>query len=88
MIIPVDQEWRIVSDAHCWTIQRKGADDKEGKPTWRGLKYLSTLPSALQELANLKIRLHKSETLEEAVSYINNVREDFRLLKIEIEERT
>jgi len=85
MIIPIDEDWRIKSDLCCWHIQRYRGLDKKDKPVWKSEKYLNTLPRALKELANLKIRLHNSKTLEDGVKFINSIEKDFQALLVEIE---
>tara|TARA_R110000782_G_scaffold61706_1_gene127078 strand:- start:953 stop:1231 length:279 start_codon:yes stop_codon:yes gene_type:complete len=78
MIIPIDEKWRIRSDAYCWHVERIGAfNAKTNKHRWRSLKYLSTLQRALAALARLQIMLHDSETLIDAIKFINETEKKF-----------
>jgi hypothetical protein len=92
MIIPIDEKWRIRSDAYCWHVERIGAfNAKTNKHRWRSYKYLSTLQRALAALARLQIMLHDSETLIDAIKFINETEKKFDKLleanKGEINER-
>jgi len=75
MILPIDDKWRIKSDAYCWAIQKRHGVNKLGEPKWDGYRYYSTLGSAVHGLAELELMTSDATTLDEALNAVRDVSE-------------
>ena len=77
MIIPIDDNHRIASDANQWIVQEKriaGENSKNaGEVSWVNHSYYMKLQGAVNGLAQLKLRLNDSETLTDALDYIDRL---------------
>ena len=76
MIIPIDENFRISSDQYQWIIQeRKVAETGKnaGKERWVNVSYWGTVQGAVKGLSELMIRLHDSESLTDALEYIEKL---------------
>ena len=76
MIIPVDNEHRISSDRHQWIIQERKivqSGNNKGKERWEAMAYYATLQGAVNGLVQLKLRLANTETLADALDYMETL---------------
>lgn len=71
MIIPINRTYRLASDEHQWTVQRrrkyKGADRFEP------VSFHRTLEHAIESLRQRMVRASKAETLADALVDMRNV---------------
>ena len=79
MILPIDEKWRIKSDAYCWHVQRYEGIPKKGKyegiPQWKSIRYYQSLAKAAHGLAELEIMTSDCTTLAEALDAVRDVAE-------------
>ena len=79
MIIPIDEKWRIKTDAYQWIIQRYKGIPKTGKfkdtPQWESLRYYTTLANAVYGLAEYELMTSDCTTLAEALDAMRDVSE-------------
>lgn len=59
MIIPLTDKLRIKSDVHSWDLQ-KPEKTKKG-PVWKGIRYYTSLPSALKGAFQYELRVTPTE---------------------------
>ena len=71
MIIPVNEKYRISTDAHCWKIDKFRVS--KGEERWESFKYYGSLEQAVNGLADLMIRASDAETLADAIRDIEAV---------------
>ena len=71
MIIPINTQYRIVSDEYQWIIQRKRT--RKGKEDWRACLYYPTLKAAVEGLGELMVRQSKADTLVSALVAVEEV---------------
>ncbi len=72
MIIYINENWRIATDPSNWIIQKRNGwykDKKSGEklPKWDSIRFPSTLPSALNQLFELRVREIESDVPEEII---------------------
>ena len=75
MILPIDENYRIFSDEHSWQIQKSRIRTKgsEQIKTWESIKWLTSLESAINTLADHMVRTSDAQTLGEALKVVENV---------------
>ena len=77
VIIPINNEYRIASDAQSWSIQRpRQRRDRKTKQLvdgWESFKWFATFPQASQELGQLMVRTSDAQTLTEAPHEVDRV---------------
>ena len=61
MIIPINAQYRIVSDEYQWIIQR--IRTRKGKEDWQARLYYPTLKAAVEGLGELMVRQSNADTL-------------------------
>ena len=71
MIIPINTQYRIVSDEYQWIIQRKRT--RKGKEDWQARLYYPTLKAAVEGLGELMVRQSKADTLVSALAAVEEV---------------
>ena len=71
MIIPINTQYRIVSDEYQWIIQR--IRTRKGKEDWQARLYYPTLKAALEGLGELMVRQSDVATLVDALVEVENV---------------
>ena len=71
MIIPINAQYRIVSDEYQWIIQRKRT--RKGKEDWQARLYYPTLKAAVEGLGELMVRQSKADTLVSALAAVEEV---------------
>ncbi len=77
MIIPINEDYRIVSNQYDWAIQFARKRTKNGvlHREWESRKYYPTLEMAAEQLFHLMVRTSDAEGLEEAVAEFRRVGE-------------
>lgn len=76
MIIPINADWRIASDRHCWAVeQRRVAQSGKnaGQESWTATGYYPSLGAAVRGAGELMLRLDGAEGLREAIAAIERV---------------
>ena len=71
MIIPINAQYRIVSDEYQWIIQR--IRTRKGKGDWQARLYYPTLKAAGEGLGELMVRQSKADTLVSALVAVEEV---------------
>ena len=61
MIIPINTQYRIVSDEYQWIIQR--IRTRKGKEDWQARLYYPDLKAAVEGLGELMVRQSNADTL-------------------------
>ena len=79
MILPIDEKWRIKTDAYQWIIQQYKGIPKTGKfkdiPQWESLRYYTTLANAVYGLAEYELMTSDCTTLAEDLDSVRDVTE-------------
>jgi len=80
MILPIDDKWRIKSDAYQWAIQiylGKRPNRQTGEPEdhWESRRYYQSLGKAVHGLAELEVMTGDTTTLAEALDAVRDVSE-------------
>ena len=71
MIIPINPQYRIVSDEYQWIIQR--IRTRKGKEDWQARLYYPTIKAAVEGLGELMVRQSKANTLVSALLAVEEV---------------
>ncbi len=75
MILPINDDIRIVSDRNQWTIQRsrkRSVNDKPDK-VWEAQGYYPTLPSAIKAVGERLVRDSDAVGFTEALAEIERI---------------
>lgn len=77
MILPVDDQWRIKSDAYCWHIQKYMGIPKsgvmKGKEYWKSIRWYQTLSGAAHGLVEYRLMTGDTKTLAEALDAVRDL---------------
>ena len=76
MVIRVNSDYRIASNATCWQIERYHGRRKDGTARWEPLSYHVDFNSALVALAELRIRLIDTSVPDEIMAAIQAIKEE------------
>ena len=71
MIIPINTQYRIVSDEYQWIIQR--IRTRKGKEDWQARLYYPDLKAAVEGLGELMVRQSDVATFADALVEVENV---------------
>ena len=71
MLIPINERYRIASDARQWMIQQ--ARTRNGHKSWQSKWFFPTFESALRELGQLMVRTSDADTLADALEEVDKV---------------
>ena len=71
MILPINEDYRIISDSNQWIIQV--ARTRKGKTDWEHRYYFVTIESAVKALGELMVRRSNAETLADALLAVNEI---------------
>ena len=71
MILPINEDYRIISDSNQWIIQV--ARTRKGKTDWQHRYYFVTIESAVKALGELMVRRSNAETLADALLAVNEI---------------
>lgn len=70
MIIPISDDYRIEGTRYAWEVQRafvrKSRRSGKRETHWNAIKWYSSLPAALEGLADLRLRTAKADNLLDA----------------------
>jgi hypothetical protein len=75
MIIPIDDKYRLKSDATQWMIQKFTPSKKKPKE-WTSIKFFANPSNAVTELVQMRVRASDVETLAEALVEVENATQD------------
>ena len=77
MILPIDEQYRIAADKHCWAIQEliKRKDRNTGQPTreWKPIRWYGSIDQTVNGLAGLMLRTSDVETLKDAIAEVDRI---------------
>lgn len=77
MILPIDEQYRIAADNHCWAIQEliKRKDRKTGRPTteWKPIRWYGSIEQTINSLARLMLRTSDAQTLKDALTEVDRI---------------
>tara|TARA_Y100000031_G_scaffold137615_1_gene162750 strand:- start:854 stop:1150 length:297 start_codon:yes stop_codon:yes gene_type:complete len=71
MKLPIDEQYRISSDAHQWILQK--VRTRKGVKDWESITFHSDLDDLIQHLGHRMVRESDATTLAEALVAIENV---------------
>lgn len=71
MIIPIDENIRIVGTETCWELQR--VRSRKGVSVWEPFKYFGTFRQALGEAVHREIRIHPAKGITEALEATTDI---------------
>ena len=71
MIIPVNEHYRIATDAYQWVVER--ARTRNGNKEWEPKLFYPTFKSALKGLGELMVRRSEAQTLADAIADVEKV---------------
>jgi len=71
MILPIDDEYRIMGDKHSWAIQK--CRIKKSKTTWESISWFTSIESTVNNLGQLMVRTSDTETLAEALIAVEEI---------------
>ena len=71
MIIPINKQYRIVSDEYQWIIQR--IRTRKGKEDCQARLYYPDLKAAVEGLGELMVKQSKADTLVSALAAVEEV---------------
>jgi len=71
MILPVDDEYRIMGNKYSWSIQT--ARKRRGEITWENVSWFTSLESTVNHLGNLMVRTSDAQTLGEALIAVEKI---------------
>ena len=71
MIIPVNEQYRIATDAYQWVVER--ARTRNGNKEWEPKLFYPTFETALTGLGELMVRLSDAQTLVDAIGDVEKV---------------
>jgi hypothetical protein len=75
MIIPINKQYRIVSDEDQWIIQT--IRTRKGKEDWQARLYYPDLKAAVEGLGELMVKQSKADTLIRALAAVEEVATQF-----------
>jgi hypothetical protein len=87
MILPVNDEWRIRSDAFCWTVERlhvPATGKRAGKHVWQAKYYYPSLEMAVQGVCEARLRDIDAEGLEGCLEAIKALQMDVTRLSAQV----
>ena len=65
MIVPINEQYRIITDPYQWIVQKKRA--RKDKDDWESVTYHPTFQSAVQSLGELMVRRSDAATLARCI---------------------
>jgi len=71
MILPIDDDYRIMGGKHSWAIQKGRI--KKGEITWESVSWFTSLEHTVNHLGQLMVRTSDAKTLAEALIAIEKV---------------
>jgi hypothetical protein len=71
MKLPIDEQYRISSDANQWILQKSRT--RKGVQEWESIAYYTDLDPLVKSLKNRMVRESDATTLADALAAIENV---------------
>lgn len=71
MILPINDQYQIAGDEHCYSIQR--AKIRKGNKEWQSFLYYNSLQGAVNGLVELGVRTCDTQTLSEALAEVEKL---------------
>ena len=71
MILPINNEYRIMGDRYSWSIQK--ARIKKGETTWVSINWFNSIEHAVNHMGQLMVRTSDAQTLADALKEIEKV---------------
>ena len=71
MILPIDDNYRVVGNVYGWAIEKKRAYKKTYK--WEPIKWYGSLEQTINGLGRLWLRTSDAETLESALMEVDRI---------------
>ncbi|SVD03087.1 uncharacterized protein METZ01_LOCUS355941 [marine metagenome] len=71
MIIPINEQYRVTSDAHQWTVQKRRA--RNNKEDWECQTYHPSVDAAVRSLGERMVRECKTDTLVDALKAVETI---------------
>ena len=71
MKLPIDEQYRISSDANQWILQKSRT--RKGVQEWESIAYYTDLDPLVKSLTNRMVRESDATTLADALAAIENV---------------
>ena len=71
MKLPINEQYRISSDAHQWILQKTRT--RKGVKDWESITFHGDLDDLIKDLGNRMVRESDATTLAEALVAIENV---------------
>lgn len=75
MIIPLNDKYRITSDAYQFILQQFSGKSKDGTENWRSIKYHATLEGIVNALIQHDLRAPEHSTLADGLESQKNLAE-------------
>lgn len=75
MIIPINNDYRISSDEHSWSIQKSRERKRAGHAVvaWEAIRWYATFDQAVAGLGNLMVRTSETATLVDALVEVERI---------------
>jgi hypothetical protein len=71
MIIPINEQYRIASDAYQWAVQKRRA--RNNKEDWESQTYHPSVDAAVRSLGERMVRESKTQTLVDALEAVGTI---------------
>ncbi len=71
MIIPINEQYRINSDAHQWAVQKRRV--RNNKEDWESQTYHPSVDAAVRSLGERMVRECKTDTLVDALKAVETI---------------
>ena len=71
MIIPINEQYRIASDAYQWTVQKRRA--RNNKEDWESQTYHPSVDAAVRSLGERMVRECETDTLVDALKAVETI---------------
>jgi hypothetical protein len=80
MILPINDKYRIKSDANQWMVQEyRGIDKKSEEEIWKSVLYYSNIEALVQKLSERMLRESKVDTLALALKEVESIASNLSL---------
>ena len=78
-MLPISDQYRIISDRHQWIVQRRRKRTCNAGPTmeWRGELFFTTLEAAVKGFGERLLRESKATTPSQALADIKRIADAF-----------
>ncbi len=71
MILPIDDDYRIMGNKYSWSIQKGRM--KGGEITWESVSWFTSLESTVSHLGDLMVRTSDAQNLGDALIDVENI---------------